>query len=132
MDTAAQELDFAEQLAHLDINLLGNIESQTSVADRRSLLALHDACAAANETFEWLEIGSYLGGSLQALMCDWRCTRITSIDPRPPDQPDARDIPIVYEDNSTRRMLDQLATVPGAVLVLFAGVGRTIFRREAR
>lgn len=74
----------------LDISLFESIGSQTSPGDRRSLLALHRACRETYGAFAYLEIGSHLGGSLQALIADPCCTAITSIDPRPASQPDAR------------------------------------------
>ena len=101
----------------LDVGLLDAIESQTSAADRRSLLALHGTMLTMLGTFRYLEIGSHLGGSLQALVAEPGCTHITSIDPRPLVQPDER--PEIgyrweYADNSTERMLALLGAVPGA------------------
>ena len=57
------------------------MRSQTSERDRLSLLALHNACREFHGSFAYLEIGSYLGGSLQVLVVDPRCTSIVSIDP---------------------------------------------------
>jgi hypothetical protein len=103
----------------LDVGLLDAIESQTSAADRRSLLALHGTMLTMLGTFRYLEIGSHLGGSLQALVAEPGCTHITSIDPRPRVQPDER--PEIgyrweYADNNTERMLAGLGAVPGADL----------------
>jgi hypothetical protein len=103
----------------LDVGLLDAIESQTSAADRRSLLALHGTMLTMLGTFRYLEIGSHLGGSLQALVAEPGCTHITSIDPRPLVQLDER--PEIgyrweYADNSTERMLALLGAVPGAHL----------------
>jgi hypothetical protein len=103
----------------LDVGLLDAIESQTSTADRRSLLALHGTMLTMLGTFRYLEIGSHLGGSLRALVAEPGCTHITSIDPRPLVQPDER--PEIgyrweYADNSTERMLALLGAVPGADL----------------
>lgn len=67
-------------------------------------------------SFSYLEIGSHLGGSLQVLIRDPRCREITSIDARPADQPDERGLRYAYERNSTQRMLDGLAALPGADL----------------
>jgi hypothetical protein len=103
----------AARVAALDTGLLAAIESQTTEADRRSLLALHAAVAECGP-FRYLEIGSHLGGSLQALVADARCTEIVSIDTRPASQPDDRGGVYHYEDNSTERMLRLLAEVPGA------------------
>src|SRR5581483_6433047 len=105
-----------ERLSRLDESLFDAVESQTSVQDRRSLLALHGAVADAAGSFVYLEIGSHRGGSLQVLVSDERCRKIVSIDPRPEWQPDDR--PGIegwaYSGNSTEEMLGLLAAVPGA------------------
>jgi hypothetical protein len=108
-----------ERVERLDVALLAAIESQTSTGDRRGLLALHATMLATQGTFSYLEIGSHLGGSLQAVIAEPGCTHITSIDPRPLVQPDER--PEIgyrweYADNSTGRMLELLSEVPGADL----------------
>jgi hypothetical protein len=106
------------ELAELDVGLFAHIESQTSDEDKRSLLALQRAVRGRG-AYVYLEIGSHLGGSLQPLLVDDRCSKIISIDPRPTTQPDAR-LPdgtlYHYEGNSTERMYEQLQTVPGADL----------------
>lgn len=109
-------MDLAERIGALDIGLFDAIESETSGSDRRSLLALHAALAEVHGTFSYLEVGSHLGGSLQVLVRDPRATRLVSIDPRPPSQPDERGERFVYEGNSTARMIDRLAALPGADL----------------
>ena len=83
---------------------------------RRSLLALHAACREVHGRFAYLEIGSHLGGSLQAFVCDEACEAIVSIDPRPSSQPDGRGIVYRYDGNSTARMLENLKRLPGADL----------------
>lgn len=109
-------MTIVERVAAQDISLYHHIASQTSEADRRSLLAVHHALAQRAAGFSYLEIGSHLGGTLQAFIADPRCRRIVSIDPRPPAQPDDRGQMFAYEGNSTARMLSRLATVPGADL----------------
>jgi len=99
-----------------DIGLFDYVDSQTSDDDRRSLLAIHSAIARRLRTFTYLEIGSHLGGSLQAFVADARCRRIVSIDPRPASQPDDRGMNYDYDDNSTDRMLALLKEVPDADL----------------
>jgi Methyltransferase domain len=105
-----------ERLNRLDVSLFAAIESQTSPQDRRSLLALHGATADSLGTFDYLEIGSHKGGSLQVLVADERCRKIVSIDPRPEWQPDDRPgmTGFTYSGNSTEEMLELLAEVPGA------------------
>jgi len=61
--------------------------------------------------YNYLEIGSYLGGSIQPYLLDERCKRIFSIDKRPERQPDERGVDYIYQDNSTARMMDNLAKV---------------------
>jgi hypothetical protein len=99
----------------LDCDLFSTVESQTTGWDRRSLLALHSAVAAKRPSFNYLEIGSYLGGSLQVLIRDRRCAHVMSIDTRTSEAPDKRGV-WAYEDNSASRMRELLATVPGVDL----------------
>jgi hypothetical protein len=107
-------MSIARMVAEGDISLYRYIGSQTSEADRRSLLSIHNALAQRAATFSYVEIGSHLGGTLQAFIADPRCRRIVSIDPRPPAQPDDRGPMFAYEGNSTARMRTLLARVPGA------------------
>jgi Methyltransferase domain len=106
----------AGRIAALDTSLFDSIETETTPQDRRSLLALHEACAQHYGSFSYLEIGSHLGGSLQVLIRDERCQRIVSIDARPSSQPDERGHDWPYPDNTTARMRSLLASVPGASL----------------
>src|SRR3954470_24589215 len=114
MPQLVSEDGFRAHLERFDPKLLKGIKSQTKKGDRSSLLALHAACVERYGTFDYLEIGSHLGGSLQALARDERCTRIVSIDLRPEATPDERGKLIPYQGNSTQRMLDGLAALAGA------------------
>jgi hypothetical protein len=106
-----------DRIAALDTGLFTHVHTQTTDGDRRSLLALHHAIAARGASFSYLEIGSYVGGTLQVVIADPRCTRAVSIDPRPQWAKDARpEAEWEYPDNTTERMLDNLASVPGADL----------------
>jgi hypothetical protein len=109
--------DIASRVESLDQSLFDFVEAQLGPEDRRSLLALHTAWREAYRTFAYLEIGSHLGGSLQALVRDPACDAIVSIDLRPAAQPDERGQVYEYEANSTARMLDGLGRIPGADLV---------------
>jgi hypothetical protein len=109
-------MDLARRIAALDTTLFDGIETETTPNDRRSLLALHQACAEHYENFGYLEIGSHLGGSLQVLVRDERCQKIVSIDSRPVSQPDERGHDWPYPENTTARMRELLAAVPGAEL----------------
>src|SRR2546425_13216515 len=97
--------DFDDRISRLDLSLFSRIESQSTANDRRSLLAVQLVVRQRQSEYCWLEIGSHLGGSLQALMVDPRCTRVISIDPRPSVQPDERGQDFRYVENSTQRML---------------------------
>jgi methyltransferase family protein len=107
--------DLAEQVARLDSNLFSFVPAQTSTWDARALLALHAAAGNTLGEFSYLEIGSYLGGSLQALMRDPRCRSVMSIDLRPAAPiPDARGRSWEYRQNTTQHMLDLLRALPDA------------------
>lgn len=95
----------------MDLTLFDRVPSQTSAADRRSLLAIQRAVAGSRPAYRYWEIGSHLGGTLQPHLADPRCRRIVSIDPRPTTQPDDRASGYVahYADNSSQRMLNLLA-----------------------
>ena len=108
--------NFERALASLDITLFDHFRSQTALRDRLSLLALHNACRDFYGTFRYLEIGSYLGGSLQALIRDPRCVEIVSIDARADVAPDDLKGEVAYEDNTTELMLENLRALPGADL----------------
>ncbi len=95
----------------LDQRLFERIPSQSSELDRRSLLSCQVAVRALIGNYTYLEIGSYIGGSLQPYLVDSMCDRIFSIDKRPAIQPDARGVDFAYQNNSTQRMLDNLKQV---------------------
>ncbi len=76
--------------------------------DRRSILAVQQALREARGRYNYLEIGSHLGGSLQPFLRDPACLRAYSIDPRPLAQADVRGVQFFYPENSTARMLDAL------------------------
>jgi hypothetical protein len=95
--------EFEGRIASLDPGLFDLVESQSNEKDRRSWLALQRAVREAKAPFVYLEIGSYLGGSLQQYLRDPKCSRIYSIDNRTRDQRHA--------DNSERTMLENLRAV---------------------
>jgi len=99
---------FEERLASLDASLFDVIESQTTGDDRRSLLAVQKAIRKGREGYCYLEIGSYMGGSLQPHLLDPTCRRVYSIDKRPKSPRDDRGLPLVYPDNTTEGMLSLL------------------------
>jgi len=103
-----------DRIEALDIGLFSFVEMQALDTDARALLALHTAVAAADTPFAYLEIGSFRGGSLQALVADPRCSRLMSIDPRTAETPDETRGAYTYEENTTALMLEHLSRVPGA------------------
>jgi len=94
---------FDECIERLDCGLFDGIGSQSTVKDKRSWLALQRAVRAAKPSYVYLEIGSYLGGSLQQYLQDPRCTRIYSIDNRTVDGR--------HSANSAAAMLANLSAV---------------------
>ncbi|MEZ5427692.1 MAG: class I SAM-dependent methyltransferase [Pyrinomonadaceae bacterium] len=103
--------DFEEKIANLDLSLFEKIKSQSVDEDKRSLLACQFAVRDLRPDYNYLEIGSYLGGSIQPHLLDERCARIHSIDKRPLHQPDERGVDYTYLNNSTERMLELLKEV---------------------
>jgi len=100
----------AAQLDSLDLGLFGIIDSESWDDDRRSWLAVQRTVRRP-AGYVYLEIGSHLGGSIQQHLVDPLCRRIYSIDPRPASQPDDRGLEFHYENNSTERMMNNLALV---------------------
>lgn len=105
---------FDESLKALDLRLFEKIFSQSNDNDKRSLLAAQAAVREIAGDYVYLEIGSYLGGSIQPHLLDPRCRRIFSIDKRPAVQPDERGVDYEYLNNSTARMLENLKGVDAA------------------
>lgn len=105
---------FEQLINNLDLELFEKISSQSSENDKRSLLACQLAARALTGGYNYLEIGSYLGGSIQPHLRDEKCRKIYSIDKRPLVQPDARGVDYTYLNNSTARMLDNLRSVAPA------------------
>ena len=106
--------DFEKRIADLDLGLFEKIESQSVDADKQSLLACQVAVRQLAGQYNYLEIGSYRGGSIQPHLLDPRCRRIYSIDKRHVKQPDERGVDYTYLNNSTARMVELLRGVaPG-------------------
>lgn len=110
------EKTFEEMLSRSDLRLFEKIKSQTDDFDKRSLLACQRAVRKFLGKYVYLEIGSYLGGSIQPFLLDPSCERIFSLDKRPYSQPDERGVDFVYKNNSTERMLENLKRVAPAKL----------------
>lgn len=103
--------DFERAITDLDLDLFSKIDSQSTNNDKQSFLAIQLAVRKLRPGYKYLEIGSYLGGSIQPHLLDDQCSHIYSIDKRPVKQPDARGFDYTYLNNSTERMLEKLSTV---------------------
>jgi hypothetical protein len=107
---------FEQSINNLDLKLFEKISSQSNDHDKQSLLACQLAARELTGGYIYLEIGSYLGGSIQPHLLDGKCRKIYSIDKRPLMQPDARGVEYTYLNNSTARMLENLKRVaPGQI-----------------
>jgi Methyltransferase domain len=102
---------FDSRIEALDITLFSHIPSQTTDADKRSLLAAQACARGRSDGYVYLEIGSHLGRSIQTHLQDPRCKKIYSIDKRPVVQPDDRGPTYEYPDNSTERMIRLLTAI---------------------
>ena len=77
-------------------------------ADRTSFLRVQRLLRSMKPGYQYLEIGSDLGGSLLPHLLDPDCRALLSFDPRPQLQPDERGRDYHYAGNSTERMLREL------------------------
>ncbi|CAN5723167.1 hypothetical protein BH24ACI3_BH24ACI3_03150 [soil metagenome] len=100
-----------QKIEDLDITIFDEIASQTTEEDKRSMLSLQTAVRDHCSEYNYLEIGSYLGGSIQPHLVDPTCKNIVSIDKRPKTQPDERGFDWTYLNNSTARMMENLKRV---------------------
>ena len=91
----------------LSINEEFPIHSQTSKADKIALLKIRKKLQSL-PSYSYLEIGSYLGGSLTPFLKDPQCTRIVSIDQRGRQQPDERGLKYNYTGVTHQTMIDNL------------------------
>ena len=84
------------------------IESQTSDSDKLFLLDMQRLIRDVAPTYDYLEIGSFLGGSLAPFLGDPACRSILSIDDRALTLPDERGALYDYAGVTTQSMLDRL------------------------
>jgi Methyltransferase domain len=110
MSTGTED-QVTQRLESLDLELFAAIPSESSDNDKRSLLACQSAMRRLRPGYRYLEIGSYLGGSIQPHLVDPQCSQIVSIDKRPARMPDNRGLTFKYPNNTTERMLAQLREV---------------------
>lgn len=124
--------DFETAISELDLRLFGKIASQSTDHDKQSLLAVELAVRELTPDYNYLEIGSHLGGSIQPHLLDPKCKRIYSLDKRPLKQPDERGYDWIYQNNSTARMIELLKEVSNDVskITTIDGDTKTIDSRE--
>ena len=103
--------EVTERISSLGLSLFDAIHSQTSEDDRTTLLSIQSAVRSQHETYTYLEIGSYHGGSILPHLVDPQCTRIYSIDKRPDEQHDERGAAFGYEEGFTHIMMEKLSAV---------------------
>ncbi|MCX7362143.1 MAG: class I SAM-dependent methyltransferase [Alphaproteobacteria bacterium] len=84
------------------------IESQTSDSDKLFLLDMQRLIRDVAPIYDYLEIGSFLGGSLAPFLGDPACRSILSIDDRALTLPDERGALYDYAGVTTQSMLDRL------------------------
>jgi hypothetical protein len=84
------------------------IESQSSDRDKAFLLSAKRLIGDVAPGYDYLEIGSFLGGSLAPFLGDPACASILSIDERGKTLPDERGALFDYTGITTQSMLDRL------------------------
>src|SRR5262249_61896633 len=89
-DTRMQTQGFRQMLPEPDISFFDAVPTQLLPGDRRSILTVQQVTAERLGRYAYLEIGSYLGGSLQPHLLDDRCVALYSTHPRPQPQPAQR------------------------------------------
>ena len=99
--------DIDQRIESLDTSLFDGVLAASTPGDRTSLLLLQ-RCVRRSGDYVYLEIGSYLGGTIQQILVDSRCRLIYSIDKRPPIQADEMRGEGSYANNSTQRMMNGL------------------------
>ncbi len=104
-------MEAIQKIETLDISIFDEISSQTTEEDKKSMLSVQTAVRNHRPQYNYLEIGSYLGGSIQPHLVDPQCKSVVSIDKRPKTQPDERGFDWTYLQNSTARMMENLKRV---------------------
>jgi len=87
------------------------ISSQSSVEDRAVILKLKEFIKQKYSKYNYVEIGSYLGGSLTPHLIDTCCLKVLSIDDRERQQPDERGVIYDYAKITNQTMLDKILSV---------------------
>jgi hypothetical protein len=84
------------------------IQSQSGLSDRIFLLNSIEFITRFKDQYSYVEIGSFLGGSLTPFLMDQRCTSVLSIDERERILPDERGANFDYAGVTNQKMIDNL------------------------
>jgi hypothetical protein len=84
------------------------IESQTSLTDKLALLQVRSILKKTVPSYNYLEIGSFMGGSLSPFLKDPQCRQVLSVDERNRQQPDERGMKFDYSGITNQTMIDNL------------------------
>jgi hypothetical protein len=84
------------------------VESQTTDSDKLFLLSARRLVKDLSGSYSYVEIGSFLGGSLTPFLRDPACAFILSVDERERQSPDERGQCFDYSGVTAQTMLDQL------------------------
>ena len=98
----------APDIEKLDLTQQFPIQSQTSARDKAFILGALEMVRESHMPFAYLEIGSFLGGSLAPFLTSADCASVLSIDDRERQQPDERGAKFDYAGITTQSMLDNL------------------------
>ena len=85
-----QQSSANQETGQHSIQVYSKIKTLQTDDDKLSLLAIQAAVRASLGKFHYLEIGTYLGGSLQPLLVDNACQTIYAIDSWPKIERDQR------------------------------------------
>jgi hypothetical protein len=99
---------FADEIERLDLSDYFPVLSQTTGPDRAFLLGAQSLVRDRRGSYSYLEIGSFLGGSLAPFLRDPHCSAILSVDERGRQQPDERGATYDYAGVTAQTMLETL------------------------
>ena len=113
--------EFSKEL--VDLEKMFPVPSQTTLEDKKSLRQIIDLARENFNNYSYMEIGSFLGGSIAPFAIDNNCYKILSIDDRGKVQKDERGINYDYTKYSSQDMLDNLIrhNVPVSKIQCFDG-----------
>ncbi len=84
------------------------IPSQSLVSDRAFLLKMIGVMKSLTNGLHYMELGSYLGGTLAPFLLEDSCETVLSIDERERQQPDERGVRYDYAGVTAKTMIDNL------------------------